>query len=288
VAGYTPGASLGGIQADLGAVRLGAVDGAGTAWGLSKLDGWDSPDVRTSYSDRQADHGSWAGKAYLQSRVLTAGGAIVAPDQATLEAALDSLQAAASLDDTLLVVYETTPRQCTVRRSGRVLIDRPTDRIANYSVLLTAADPRKYATTLQSQSVGLPSVSGGLSLPITLPITITATTVSGSVVLTNPGTAATRPVLTITGPVASPTILAQRPDGTVTQLAYADTLQAGEVLVIDCDAHSVILNGTTSRRRYLSGTWPEIPAGSQLTFLWSASSYDPAALLTGTCRAAWL
>jgi hypothetical protein len=288
VPGYPTGTSLGGIQADLGAVRLGAVDGAGTAWGLASLDGWDSADVRTAYSDRQADHGSWAGRAYLQARVITAAGTITAPDQAILEAALDTLQAAASLEDTLLTVYETVPRRCTVRRTGRVLISRPTDRIAVYSVLLTAADPRRYDTILQSVSTPLPSVTGGVTLPITLPLTITATTASGSFVLTNRGTATTRPVLTITGPVTTPTIVAQRPDGTITQLAYSSSLVAGEVLVIDCDAHTAVLNGSVSRRRYLSGAWPEIPASSSLTVQWAAASYDPAALLAGTCRAAWL
>ncbi|MFD9124360.1 phage distal tail protein [Kitasatospora sp. NPDC059571] len=288
MAGYTPGAGLGGIQAVLGSVRLGAVDGTGTAWGLSKLDGWDSADVRTQYTDRQSDHGAWAGRAYLQARVLTAAGTIAAPDQATLEACLDSLQVAASLDDTLLTVYETVPKQVTVRRSGRILIDRATDRLASYSVLLTAADPRKYDVTAQAQSSPLPSTTGGITLPLTLPLTITATTSSGSFVLVNAGTTATRPVLTITGPVTTPTILAQAPDGTVTALAYSDTLQAGDVLVIDCAAHTVTLNGSTSRRRYLSGSWPEIAAGSQLSFSWFASSYDPAAQLAGTCRSAWL
>lgn len=288
MAGYTPGASLGGMQAALGSVTLGQVDGAGVAWGLSAIQGWDSPDVRTTYQERQADHGAWAGPTYLQARVLTITGTIAADTAATLETALEQLQAAASLSDTTLTVYESIPKQVTARRSGRLLIERVTDRIASYSVLLTAADPRRYSTTLQSQSTALPSVTGGLTLPITMPITITATTVSGTITLANAGTIASRPVLTVTGPAPSPTIRSQRPDGTVTQLLYSDTLLAGDVLVIDCAARTVILNGQVSRRLYLSGTWPEVPPVSQLTISWSALAYDPAALLTGTCRSAWM
>jgi hypothetical protein len=288
MAGYTPGASLGGIQATLGSVTLGQVDGAGVAWGLGDIQGWDSPDVRTTYQDRQADHGAWAGPSYLQARVLTLTGTITADAAASLDTAQEQLRAAASLTDTTLTVYENVPKQATVRRSGRVLISRITDRIASYSLLLTAADPRRYSTTLQSQSTALPSVTGGLTLPITMPITISATTASGTISLAIAGSIATRPVLTITGPAPSPTILAQRPDGTVTQQTYSDTLLAGDVLTIDCAAKTVILNGQVSRRLYLSGTWPEIPPASQLTISWSALAYDPAALLTGTCRSAWM
>lgn len=290
MAGYTPGQVLGGKTVTLGSLLLGAVDSAGVAWTINPdgLQGWDSPDVRSQYVDRQADHGAWAGATYLGPRVITLTGTIVAPNLPALDAAMDQLAAAASLTDTTLTVNETTPRQCTVRRSGRVLMQPVTDRIATYSVLLTAPDPRRYSTTLQSQSTALPSTSGGLTLPITLPIVITATTVSGTFVLANSGTIATRPVLTVTGPVTTPTILAQRPDGSVTQLTYSDTLNSGDVLVIDCDAHTVVLNGTASRRRYLSGGWPEIPPGSSTTFQWSSPSYDPSATLAGTCRAAWL
>jgi hypothetical protein len=290
VSGYTPGQVLGGKTVALGSLLLGAVDSAGVAWSIARdgLQGWDSPEVRNQYSDRQSDHGAWAGTTYLAARVITLSGTITAFDLPSLDTAMDQLSAAASLTGTTLTVNETIPRQCTVRRSGRVVMQPVTDRIATYSVLLTAPDPRRYSTVLQSQSTGLPTTSGGLTLPITLPVVITATTASGQFTLTNDGTIGTRPVLTITGPVTAPSILAQLPDGTITQLSYSDTLGAGDVLVIDCDAHTVVLNGTASRRRYLSGTWPEIPPGSSVTFQWSAASYDPSAMLAGTCRAAWL
>jgi phage-related protein len=131
-------------------------------------------------------------------------------------------------------------------------------------------------------------VTGGLSLPITLPINISATTVSGSITLTNEGSVATRPTLTIAGPVETPTIVAALPGGAVTQIVYGATLQTGDVLVIDSAARTVILNGTASRRLYFSGTWPEIPAGSSVTYSWSSPVYDSNALLTGTCRSAWM
>ncbi|MFJ8208091.1 phage distal tail protein [Streptomyces sp. NPDC096033] len=286
---YIPGTNLGGRRVDLGALSLGAVDTAGVAWHLQELEGWDSPEVRSDYSEREADHGAWAAPVYLGQRPITLAGKIEAPDPASLDGAMEQLLAAASLTDTTLVVYETTPKQAVVRRSGKTLARPITDRIAAYSLLLTAADPRRYSTTLQAQSTGLPSVVGGLILPITPPLTIDTTVTGGGFTLANEGSIGTRPVFTITGPADQPVITCTQPDGTVIQLAYSGTLGVGDVLSIDCDAHTVSLSGV-SRRRYLSALpyWPEIAPASTLSVQWFATSYDPAALLTGTCRSAWM
>ena len=285
---YLPGTSLGGRRVDLGSVSLGMVDAAGVAWHLTGMEGWDSPDQRAEYSAREADHGAWAAPVYLSQRPITLAGKIETSGVAVLDSAMEQLIAACALTDTTLTVYETTPKQATVRRSGPLLLRPITDRIAEYSILVTAADPRRYSTTLQSQSTALPSVTGGLTLPITMPITISATTVAGSITLTNSGSMATRPTLTLAGPVDTPTIVAALPGGTVTQIAYGGALQAGDVLVIDSAARTVVLNGTASRRLYFSGTWPEVPANSSVTYSWSAPVYEPTALLTGTCRSAWM
>ncbi|MEW2415284.1 hypothetical protein AB0953_16435 [Streptomyces sp. NPDC046866] len=264
------------------------MDAAGVAWHLQGLDGWDGSDLRAEYTPREADHGAWGAPVYLSQRPIALKGKIEAPGLASLDTAMEQLIAAVALTDTTLTVYETIPKQATVRRSGATLIQPLTDRIAEYSLLVTAADPRRYSTTLLSQSTALPSVTGGLTLPVTLPVAISATTVAGSITLTNAGSMATRPTLTITGPVVTPTIVAALPGGSVTQIAYGATLQVGDVLVIDSAARTVILNGTASRRLYFSGTWPEIPANSSVTYSWSSPVYDPSALLTGTCRSAWL
>ncbi|MFF7991775.1 hypothetical protein ACFZDG_18520 [Kitasatospora xanthocidica] len=289
MAGYTPGQVLG-RQITLGSLGLGVVDAAGVAWTVDKegLKGWSGAAVRTQYSDREADHGSWAGPTYLGSRVITVTGTVTAPDLATLDAAAEQLYAAASLTDTVLTVAETTPKQAIVRRSGEPLFVPETDRVARYSLMLTAADPRRYSTTLQTASTGLPVSTGGITLPITLPLVITAGSSSGTLTLTNAGSIGTRPTFTIAGPAPGFTILVQYPDSTVRQLTYTDTLLSGDVLTVDTDAHSVVLGTATSRRRYLSGQWPEVPPGQTVTVQWTSPAYDPAALLTATCRSAWM
>ncbi|MER5653427.1 hypothetical protein ABT076_10470 [Streptomyces sp. NPDC002131] len=287
---YTPSTDLDGRQATLGALRLGAVDSAGVAWFLQTLEGWDSPEIRSEFQEREADHGAWASPVYLGSRPITLAGTVEAPDRASLDTALDQLYVAAGLGDTTLTVWESTPKQATVRRSGKLLAQHVTDRTATWSVMVTAADPRRYGTTLQTGTTGLPSTTGGLTFPVTFPVTFSATTVSGQINAVNVGSMDTRPIITITGPVVAPVVSALYPDGSVRQLIYSQDLATGDVLVIDTDAHTVVLNGVVSRRRFMtvSGGWPTIPAGGSLNYQFQSSTYNATTTLTASWRAAWM
>jgi hypothetical protein len=287
---YTPGTDIDGRQATLGTLRLGAVDAVGVAWFLQSLEGWDSAEVRAEVQEREADHGSWAAPVYLGSRPVTLAGTVEAPDRVSLDTALDQLYAAAALTDTTLTVWETTPKQATVRRSGKLLAQYVTDRTATWSVLVTAADPRRYGTTLQTGTTGLPATTGGLTFPVTFPVAFSAVTVSGQINAVNSGSLDTRPIITIAGPVVAPTVSALYPDGTVRQLAYSLDLASGDSLVIDTDAHTVVLNGGVSRRRFMtvSAGWPTIPAGSTVNYQFQSSTYNASATLTATWRSAWM
>ncbi|MET9702323.1 phage distal tail protein [Streptomyces griseus] len=285
---YTPGQDLGGLRADLGDLPLGGVDGFGVAWYLQKLEGWDSSDSRSEVQRREGDHGAWFTPVYLAERPITLEGVIVAPDRTVLEEAMERARGAAALTDTVLVVQESVWKRAVVRRSGRPIIQYLTDTTASYSLLVTAADPRRYEADVHAETTGLPMSTGGISPPLTPPILLNATTVSGQITAVNTGTFATSPVLRIDGPVIAPSVYAQYQDSSVRLLDYTETINAGEYLVIDVDSKQAILNGTASRRRFLSAQWPVIPAGEVVTFQFSADSYDPAALLTVTWRSAWL
>ncbi|MFJ1653705.1 phage distal tail protein [Streptomyces sp. NPDC088337] len=286
----TPGAALDGLRATLGGVDLGTVDADGVAWRLQTLDGWDSPDSRSEMTDREGDHGAWAGPVYLGARPITLGGTIVAPSQAALEEAMERLRMAAGLTDTLLTVWETVPKQALVRRSGKPLMQYVTDTTATYSVMVTAGDPRRYGIELQDGSTGLPSSTGGLTPPVTPPAVSTAVTVSGEITAPNRGTVETRPVFVIDGPATRPEIVIQMPDGKVRFLTYSQSLLAGDQLVIDVDAKSCMLNGNVSRRRFLSipAGWPIIPAKSVVTVQFRAALYNPDARLSMRWRSAWM
>lgn len=285
-----PNTDIDGLQATLGTLRLGAVDDAGVAWYLQTMDGWDSPEVRADLQDREADHGSWFSPVYFGPRPITLGGTVEAPDRTTLQNAMDRLQVSAGLADTTLTVWEATPKQATVRRSGKLLMQYVSDRTATWSAMVTAADPRRYGTAQQSGTTGLPVTTGGLAFPVTFPISFSATSVSGQINAVNQGTFETRPVLTIAGPVVAPTVSALYPDGTVRQLIYSQDLQTGDVLAIDTDTHTVTLNGAVSRRRFMtvSAGWPTIPAGASVNYQFQSSTYNATAMLTATWRSAWM
>jgi hypothetical protein len=285
-----PGTVLGGITATIGGLTLGAVDGAGVAWTIDAdgLQGWDSPEIRATLTDREADHGSWWTPVYYSSRPITLTGTITAPSQAALDAAIDTLLGSVPHTDTVLAVYETQPKQATVRRSGKPLVKRVTDRIATYSLMVTAQDPRRYDVNEQTAQTGLPTVTGGLAAPVTAPLTVGATVTAGQIFAANGGTFETRPVLSVYGPATRPSISVQYSDGSTDVLSYSDTLQSGDVLVLDCGARTAVLNGTASRRRYLSGSWPLIPAMDSVVLSFRASVYTASAALVAAWRSAWI
>ncbi|MEU5091726.1 hypothetical protein [Streptomyces sp. NPDC021356] len=274
----------------LGDIVFGQVDQAGVHWHCATLDGWEGPETRMDLAQREADHGAWPSPAYLSERVVTLAGKVFAPNRASADEAFERLLSAAALTDTVLMVNETIPKQLVVRRSGKPLVQRLTGTVLEFSLQVTAADPRRYGTDLQSRTTGLPVVSGGLTLPAATPWLLSAVQVAGQIDAVNTGGFETRPVLTITGPVVAPVVQAQMPDGSVRIMTYAQDLIAGDALVIDTDAHTVTLNGTASRRRFLTvpSGWPTIPAKSALTFFFQSTAYNSTATLTATWRSAWM
>ncbi|WNI19690.1 hypothetical protein [Actinacidiphila sp. ITFR-21] len=285
MAALPPGFAFSGMPIQLGGITFGQVDEEGVHWHCSTISGWDSPDVKTTVTPREAAHGSWMSPVYLAERVVTLAGKAFAPDRGAMDRAMEHLLAAASLTDTTLTVWETIPKQLTVRRSGKVLAERMTDRVLDWSVLLTAPDPRRYGTTLRTASTGLPSTTGGLVLPAAPPWTLSAATVSGFLQADNEGSIVSYPGLTITGPVQQPTVSVRYPDGTVTALAYNGELANGDVLTLATDTHTATVGGA-SRRRNLSGDWPQIPPGGA-QILFGAAVYSATATLTAAWRPAW-
>ncbi|MGW1102705.1 phage distal tail protein [Streptomyces sp. NPDC002540] len=284
---YLPGQALGGLTATLGSLPLGSVDDRGVAWILQELDGWDSADVRSESHMREADHGAWPNPVYLADRPITLAGTVNAPDRPALDGAIDRLRGAVALTDTVLTVLETVPKQATVRRSGRLLVKYLTDSVATFSILVTAADPRLYATAETVAPLRLPTVTGGQTFPVSFADSFSAVVVSGDTTVTNAGNLDARPRIVIAGPVVQPAVTVTSPDGTSGALLYAGTISDGDYVDLDCDLHTAYYNGTASRRSLVSGTWPVLQPGiSGLAF--RAATYSSTATLTVAYRSAWM
>lgn len=256
----------------------------GVWWDLEPIDGWSAPPDRTERTEqRNADHGAWLKQGYYAPRDLELKGTLTGQSWSTLNQAWATLKAAVpSFDPVTLVVGETGDfalQADIIQGDGPPLINKNAAEW-EFSFSLIAPDPRRYSLDTTSASTGLPVTSGGLSLPITLPITIGATTTSGLLTLTNSGDMPTRPTLTITGPCPPCTIT----HSSNRRLTVPDAVPAGRSLVLDTDARSAVLDGTASR--VVTGTWFELDPGVN-SIQFASATYDASALLTVSFRSAW-
>lgn len=261
--------------------------GPGTDYSVRVLSGTeDLPDVRSSLTPRPSAHGAFVGTRFLQPRVITLEvnvHATTADD--FMDKVLTVKDATAETEDLLpLSLFDSTRRvECYVDR--RVIPDNyPRTRRA--VIEFVAPDPRVYDATLSSTTISLPDTTGGLEIPAVVPWSLGATTAGGSLTATNEGNFATRPIAVIEGPVDNPRVENITQSKTV---GFTISLTASDTLTIDFDAHSVILNGTASRRNTMTSDsqWWDLPPGdSEIRF--DANSFTADSTLTLSWRSAWI
>lgn len=275
----------------LGDLALTGTDGDGCEWRtLAPIQGWDgSPDTTFALTQKPRQPGGWLGpRPQLVPRHVTLTGLVRAPSADALEGAIDRLNAAASIDTptTLTVQRGSSPRTAGVYRDGAVVPVELTDTIAQWTVDLTAPDPRKYGATV-STSTGLPSSSGGLTWPVTWPVKWTGIAASGVLSINNPGNVPAPLLLRIDGPVTAPTIL-HVASGTALTLASSYTVPAGSFLLIDTEARTVLEGGTASRNGWITSRgWFQLDPGPN-DLIFSAATYNATAQLTATYAPAYL
>jgi hypothetical protein len=228
-------------------IEFGQVDDNGIAWLWQKLDGWDGPDVQGSgVIARSGDHGAWASPQYYAARTMTLTVTASAPTQALRDTARALLQQAVPVSDLAMLRYdEPTPKFSWIRRSGRVTEAYPTLADVTFTVGLVAPDPRKYAVSQRSLTIGLvpPPAGGGMVVPFTIPVTLDAASPPGAAVATNAGNFETPPVVVITGPVQQPSITNLTTGLTVSWSSLS--LGTGDTLVVDCLNRQAFVNPTT-------------------------------------------
>lgn len=269
-----------------GLLLTGEDTSTGVTWSMESLDGWGSPSSTTRMTQRVRGHGAWSGDGYLTHRSLAAQGWMLADTADAALDAIDTLIAATSLDSGLLTVEESgRHRSMTVKRSGEVLVRWEGDRSAWWSIQLVAEDPRKFGDEL-SGSTALPSTSGGLTVPFTVPLTIASTVVAGHVSLTNDGNIAGPVRLRIDGPVTGP-VVTHVNSGRSLVFSSSISLGAGEWIEVDMERREVLANGQSSRNGWVTSRgWSQFEPGVN-SWTFSATAYDPASLLTVIASPAW-
>ena len=286
----------------------GPPDQSGREWVIEKETGWSaSPPVRDPQAHtRTAAHGAWPTSTYRDPRTIKLDGWVYAPTWETrrdAEHQLAALCATPGQLSELIVTEETGDLLAHVAQDDTTLITvQPGGHWLDFSLQLTAPDPRKYTATEQTAETGLPSDSasgldfapgGGDGLDFAagggLGLDFGPQAVTGRATATNSGTADTAPRLTLTGPLVRPITITRRDNGH--HATYNSPLDDGETLVIDTSRRLVLLHGTSDRRHHATITdWDAltIPPRSTVDYaLGNGGGPNSTARLTAAWRSAW-
>ncbi len=273
----------------IGGLALHGVDAHGVQWVVPKngLDWSGAAGSTLTLLQRARGHGAVAGEAFHKSRSYSLTGHLEGPSRSAVEGALDRLAAAASIDDTeLVVIEESLTRRATVRRDDEIVVAWTNGRAARFSTGLTNPDGRRFSADLTA-STPLPSSSGGLTIPFTIPFSIDAVTVTGQVSLTNPGNVAGPVRLRIDGPVTGP-VVTHVSSGKALVFASSLVLGVGEFVTVDMERREVLAQGQASRSGWVTRReWSAFEPGEN-SWAFTAVGADPGALLTVTATPAWM
>lgn len=273
----------------IGDLILGATDEFGVKWTVPVFEGWDgSPSPTLALTQRARGHGATASESFLTARVMRVGGYIHSPDHATLLQARHRLNAAVTLTPfNMVVAHETEVLSARAQRQGENLITILTDKLASYSILIAAKDPRRFGE-LATYSTLLPFSSGGVIYPVTYPLTYTGVTGTGLITINNPGNTQAPVWLRIDGPIPaggwSVTHLGKQQTLT---FATALELGVGEFITVDMDRRQVLAQGQAPRSGYVTSRgWFSLDPGDNV-IAFSSQNYSETATLTVITQPAW-
>lgn len=236
--------------------------GPGTPYQIEAkgISGWDDlPALDTADVPRPDQHGAWPGARWAKPRTVGASVWLLPEARRQAGATLREFRAATGLgggEAWLAVRLHGETLACRARVSRRVV---PQDRgyvtqgAAKTSLQWIATDPRRFETQERRAGTTLPKPESGLlwqepggatGKGLAWPLDWGTAGQAGTVGMANSGSATAHPVIELRGPVQRPQ-LTRLTDGR--RISYDIALGAGDVLTVDTQAGTVLLNGTTSR-----------------------------------------
>lgn len=257
--------------------------------------------VRSDQSGPRAHaHGGYTGNQWADPRVIPIRVMIDADqrDEAGWLAAIDTIEAAwhptGSTDETVELLRNIGGREFIwFGQPGLFDADPEIAAGGNGWIRLgfECADPRRYSAELLSVTTRLAVQQGGLTAPLTAPVTVAGKTIGGRETLVNEGKTASYAVFRIDGPVPEPRIVLTGSDGVQQVIDFDLTLQSGQWLDIDTRKRTAFLNGLPEANQRGRAEWtmrefPLDPGSTTLRFF--AADYEADALLTTHRRHAWL
>jgi hypothetical protein len=263
--------------------------GRGSRYGITRLSGLDDlPDQRTADEPRD-DWGDDSAEDRTGPRYVELDLGLHADNPTHLRQLVDAARAAFRPNLVLpLYLYDSTRLVYAKVRKRALPYDATMLRRTGEGYLqFYCADPLVYEGDLQTLVVHLPAPgTGGLTLPLTLPLTLGDGGVPGSVVATNSGYADTYPLLTIAANAATLPSPSVENVTTGERIDLDLTMLPGDVLVVDSAAGTIMLNGTADRLNARQGLdWLHLqPGDNQLNF--RAASNNTQSTLTVAFRSA--
>ena len=136
--------------------------------------------------------------------------------------------------------------------------------LARAAITFVAFDPRRMWTPITA-TTGLPASSGGLTVPFTVPFSITSTQTSGRVNITNPGSVNGPLTIQIFGPCTGPVVTHLQ---TGLQVAFPPSVSiaAGDSITVDMEAQTALYNGLASRPVLTPGWFNFYPGVNTIAF----------------------
>ncbi|MFF4417477.1 hypothetical protein ACFYY8_33550 [Streptosporangium sp. NPDC001559] len=271
--------------------------GTGTPYSIQRISGWeDLPGLDMGAAAKPTRPGSWPGAPRPQSRIVT----VELEFRATVDR-MDEVVAALRAATSRSTTADEAPLAIRLRGETTVALGKVSNRLVlvdhAYSQALApsatlqwlCSDPRRYELTERSLTITPgTSGSGGLVYPLSYPLTYGTAGSANNGTAANVGNEPTSPVLTFTGPITTPRLV----NTTLGYgLEFAVDVLAGQTLVVDADAGTVLLNG--SDRLYTRSNlsvpveyFELYPGDNNLTLL--AASFGTGASLTVTWKSAYL
>lgn len=278
------------IQLTLNGFPLYGVDDNGCEWHVTFQDvsGLFDGVSSTLHTESKAMTDGWYGNLpRLQGRTITIEGHIIG--QCT-ESCVNAWNAFKSVLDTggmlLIVRLGDIGRQVRVWQSASApLVKWAGVNMLRFSLGLTSLSPYLYGLDSMSGVSGLPSSLGGMRFPYHFEEPSVSSSswmwsenvVSGSVALSNEGTAPSPVMIRIDGPVVNPQVT-HVASGHV--IAFAESLGSGHYATINGVTHEILIDGTDpARGRVKRREWSQAEPGMNV-WGFNASEYSAAARMT--------
>jgi hypothetical protein len=280
-------------------------DARGFSYLVKNAKGWaGSPPARPDLNNRPAGAGAYRASNYDGPRVIELDGIAQCNSRADLELLEDTIAGLCRAPNVLYpLVKKEYGRTLTLnveRNAANDVIPMPDGVTVSFNLFLVAPEPRKFTTTKQGASAGIAQGASlgiawngaagttgpewdGPALPITGTVWEASSGVSGTMAMTNAGTANTPILFTITAPSTGtlplPTITDTNRGNMIT---YGGTMVPGDRMTIDTATGLCLLNGQSVGGLFSRADFFEIPARGSLNVQFSAGGPADTATLTAS------